>query len=866
MNPTVSPHLSLFTCSRLRLLLGLRSRSTVPERLQGVEPADFVECAGRSLPAYRFADLPPEWREVLMRLRDEAGFRDVTDLAQADLPAWQPSVPCDRFPPAALDRARRLREALLPFLMDEGDGLAETEGEFIRRGCAAYKAVFKHEISEASWQEAMRRTRLRDRFRREWTRLDIYLPDMPVPDNRPQFDFAASFGVEDLLKNGELTPEGKVILWVRACETVNRALQAGCKSGAARRMVCGMIVAAIPSIYSPQTRSAALTAEETRKRAVESVARTLANKLAAYDGSPESIADRRAEASGNFRAPVIGAPKFAEFRARLLAIAAKHGGGLDAAWRMGCREGWVPDEFLAHYKTRGQCPNILRRQMRDDVNKLRKRVVQAPRAAALAGNYIERIPDSGFSGEGFEADDLTPPVIFWEDTPDGLWVGQGQFIGWCDVRSAMWLGYALVTSNAYTAASIAVSLKKVILKHGKPENLRLERGIWERSRLITGGPKAAGEWNLRTGSENSRWISRDDPEALLAYLDRRDRSLPPVAETEYGLRRICPITHCYTPGAKTIERHFRTLQDEMQLLRGFTGRDPFKLKNERTYRNLALVRSGKAHPAEFFLSKAEVMAAYDKRLADLNETPRRGPKHRGLTPSQAWAEFMPSGGLHRISQDEACLLLTPKIPVHRTRNGIRVPVGNGGRGYNYKGAAWGPLPEDWKGFAYFDPESPESCAFTDADGKNPFVLEWAEGVRQFGETEAQMQKEQRLKSESDQYTRNLYRTTRPIFAETTARTKVTDPATAETIRLINTDKREIHARRREDNQQRRSSARKLAAVARQASSKEAEPRISSEQIDTLARVTPAEELSILADSFAAIARLESENPQPPETK
>ena len=100
---------------------------------------------------------------------------------------WQPPMPLDKISDAHIEGARKLRDALRPWLAQQHDtSLASKELEV--KGVADYARVFGHRITGRYWRELFARTVRRDNGAEDWNRLEIYLPERPAAKEAPSRD------------------------------------------------------------------------------------------------------------------------------------------------------------------------------------------------------------------------------------------------------------------------------------------------------------------------------------------------------------------------------------------------------------------------------------------------------------------------------------------------------------------------------------------------------------------------------------------------------------------------------------------------------------------------------------------------------
>jgi hypothetical protein len=143
-----------------------------------------------------------------------------------------------------------------------------------------------------------------------------------------------------------------------------------------------------------------------------------------------------------------------------------------------------------------------------------------------------------------------------------------------------------------------------------------------------------------------------------------------------GLRGLgLQFRHAKLPRGKVIERVFGLLQNYLESEPGYAGRDERHDKFERVQEQLSLVRRGKAHPQDFFLSEAEYLQRLGVIVHRYNNERQEGKYCPGLSPKEAFEKF--HGEEPRIRLKGSCrhLLATHKMRVRSGRNGISFRFG-----------------------------------------------------------------------------------------------------------------------------------------------------------------------------------------------
>ena len=174
---------SLFTAAQIGVCLGTSPQAARKALLDtpavGVRIIGGVEAAAWSL------DRLPE--SLGKRLDEEAaarGYRDTAALLADPQKQWQPALPLDKIADAHIGIARKLREALRPWLVKRHDTTLATKDREAG-GVADYARVFGHRITGRYWRELFARTVRRDSGAEDWNRLELYLPERPVTKESP---------------------------------------------------------------------------------------------------------------------------------------------------------------------------------------------------------------------------------------------------------------------------------------------------------------------------------------------------------------------------------------------------------------------------------------------------------------------------------------------------------------------------------------------------------------------------------------------------------------------------------------------------------------------------------------------------------
>ena len=464
---------------------------------------------------------------------------------------WQPAVPLAELSAAAVEKAGRLQRALRPVLERLND-LTGTEAEFEQAGVEHYRREVGHVISTRHWRRLLHRTCARDNGAEDWSRLEIYLDERPA--RRPAASAKVALVHHELtqviaaFKNpAQPTPQESEYLWLRALESFEQRANEGRAEKRARRELLSFLHDRAPFLAG--------TREGLRKQFERKLHRWLET-----NGDSKAVADGRRERSGNFRAPELSQAD----RDKLVGHAVLNTGGRVAqAYRELKREGELSEELTSHYLDNPSSKSYVPRHIRDGVKwdvAMLEDIHHGPRQAKLNGPHLERDWSNVFAGDWSQADDVTLPVYYYE--PDGkgwftLW--RGQCLLMIDLRTTRILGYALLSSRNYNSLAIRTLITRTCDDHGLPRcGFYFERGVWQSSKILAG-----------------------------------DKSAPLLLpETEKGLRDLgLKFVHSNLPRSKPVERTIGALQNLMERIPGYAGRDERHDRFERVQK----LKIGRAH-------------------------------------------------------------------------------------------------------------------------------------------------------------------------------------------------------------------------------------------------------------------------------
>ncbi|HWX17263.1 MAG TPA: hypothetical protein VNY07_11800, partial [Chthoniobacterales bacterium] len=548
MNPTEK---DVFTATQIAALLQ-RSKRRVLELLKDTSPSGTKIVHGNEARAWSKDVLP---KNILVALDDVAVRQKTTiDALLASPPLfWQPRYPLSQLCEEAIERASMLKRALAPTLARTSD-IALTSAEFEQLGVEDYRRASGHRISTRHWRRLLKRTLDRNGGAENWRRLEIYLDESPArkPElgRRVAFATTALRPLQDLISSfanpAEPTELEKEFLWIYAFEYYEGETERVGKSRAVKRATLKFLFENA-AFLGKSEKGIKVQFDRKLKRWIEG------------GRVPATIGDARK------RNPGRPTPKFSEQEERaLIAKALRSGGGLAQAWRESREKGLLGTRVSQHYTStparKSYVPGRIRKLITNKIKIVRDHH-RGPRQAKLNGAYINRDPSTFHAGDWFQADDCTLPNYYYTESDEGFALVRGQFLAMCDVRTTFILGYVLIPQRNYTAHHIRNLTTIVADTYGLPRRgFYYENGMWRTARLLHGR------------RDEINWF-----------------------QTEMGLRGLgLQFCHAKLPRGKVIERVFGLLQNHLESVPGYAGRDERHDKFERVQEQLSLVRRGKA--------------------------------------------------------------------------------------------------------------------------------------------------------------------------------------------------------------------------------------------------------------------------------
>lgn len=690
---TNSPSAHAFTAAEIAAAIG-RKRSSVGDMLARVPSTGVKIVSGNEARAWTVAALPPALRQAVNTLAKKLRCADGETALRQCAETWLPEIPLPECHSDCIQLARRLREALRASLNRQAaPGLSS--GELESLGIEDYRREFGRTITARHWRDLFARTLRRAGSVPDFERLEIYLPDKLKRAEAPAASNQALAGDSEFLLRDLVagfadvcnpTQRERESLWTVAMEEVERLHNSGESFNRATRIVRAELRAAAPFLAASPG----------------ALQKAFARKLSAWQasgGSAQSMGDARRNNTGNhdgFELPQEDLDCVIH-----LAVWQYHG-SIAAAWREAHRTKLLTQGTSFRYPlaaNKSHVPHKLREAIGPEVEMfmLMKR---GKRAVDELTPHVTRTYEALHSCQIFQGDDFTMPVYFW--IPDGRgWFNlvRGQCLLFIDFRSDKIIGWSLQPDPQYSSLVIRTLCTNIFSRICVPEMLYFERGIWQRSTLLTG---------------------RNHDGAL------------PFGEVVQGLREFgIKFKHAIRPRSKTVERVGGLLQDLMEGEPGYCGRDERRDLPERTKRAMQIVNSGKAQPHEHFHSFDQWNARLAELIATYNATAQQGRKLAGLSPNQAFDDFMNADNPPiQLGAELRYLLAHHKEEREIKPSGVSFRVGK--QLFRYYGSELGPFVGR-RALCWFDVENPDALVVTTLDRRNPVLVPRAQDVSAMAE-------------------------------------------------------------------------------------------------------------------------------------
>lgn len=735
----------------------------VRQRLANLEPRQKVLVQGQLTDAWALADFPSSIRHRLDKNVERFDYPDLERLLDFPHEQWSPEIPFAKIKPAQREKAGQLAQALAPLLN------ASAATSSISDLVTLARVQLPQTASNSTTRRIIERAIGRDRGAGEFDRPELYLPNSLTAAKVKQSAAPSKIPAKKLCDTErrlrmliDSQPSQDAIIWDTAFQEAQALIDGGQPAAAVKNSIAGVL-----------WNHTELAKSESALR------RNFNRKFSAWREAGQNVValkDRRADNAGR-PAPELSP----EIESKIIARALNCGGRLSQAWRELLNDDALPPVFSEFYglsTKKSQVPHRIRDRLAPQIARLKAEHI-GPREGQLRGPKVDRDWSGMPSGVQAQSDDCTLPVYFWIPDENGLPVTdpdngnkvlmtRGQFLPWIDTRTGFIYCFQLLPKPSYSSQDIMRGVIHLHDEYGLPEELYFERGIWERSLLISG----------------------------------RQSDMPSLADRAFGLADLgIKVIHALDPSAKIVERVLGSLQNWMERERGYCGRDERRDCPEQVAKALREVRNGKAHPPQYFYSYQEWMQRLVAICNAYNDEPQQGKRLQGMSPRQAYYKYLESP---MVQLGEArYLLANHRREVTVSPHGVRISIGQ--NKFLYTSEATGRL-QGQRVLAWYDLEDNSHITITDLKGRNPVnvplstVPAWRATDEEL--SQAIGQKNAHRRAIKQQY-RSLKKDHPEEFAHRQKRAVVTDPETAELGREIEAQREAAKAAERQQARQQR---------------------------------------------------------------
>jgi hypothetical protein len=685
---SASPH---FTAARIAEVLG-KSARVVRRWLSVITPDGEMMVRGNLASAWKVESLPAHVIQELTATANAKGFRSIDNLLSDRCDAWQPEIPWNEICSDQQAEAITLQRALLPMIQRRNEaGLAVADFEAL--GVQAYQRETGREITRERWGYIFNRTIQRDAGAGQFHRPELFLngnlrkalPAKSIGDNDSDFEplnlCVAGF-------HNQTEPSGEEIdaLWIEAVELFLE-LRENEKPKKLKRRLLDFLSCRAPFLAANPN---ALRVNFDRKlKAFE-----------ASKGDETALLDGRELKRGEKRAPEFPQDDIDRIAwhsarncgdrttqaVRELASAGERSGlsalTLDTITRPAKSKSYVNRRLFStvHPEVKAIAPFLLGKKAKDDAT------------PALQRDYSKL-----HSMDVLTADDFTMPVYMFVPDGKGWWIlTRGQCLLMIDVRSLKIIEFSLQPERSYNSLVIRTLMNHTCRAWGLPRAWYFENGIWRNAHLVKGPPR---EW-----SEGKSW-----------------------GEIKPGWARLgVKFIHAKKARSKPAELVGGLLQNLMERMPGYCGRDERRDCPEETKKNKLAVEARRIEPHGLFLSFDAWYSELERLVNVYNNNIQDGRILRGLSPEQAFESFWPVGN-EPVKFDASCWHLLAHYVSERAVgvDGISFKIGN--QLYNYRDENSSSL-RGRSVLAWFDPEYPDLLGVTDKHGRDPRLIQRSKAV------------------------------------------------------------------------------------------------------------------------------------------
>lgn len=713
----------VFTAARFAKALS-SSKQNVHFQLRGTPPDHELAVNGNLAKAWKLESLPASLLRKLTAIAEKRGCRNLAELLVQSFDRYESKLPLAHIAPKALAKARKLQQSLADVLRIYEDRNLP-RAEMAKRGLAGYERCFGHRISDRHWRTLFKRVISRDNGARDWSRLELYLEEAPPRISRRDAVAVARERSLDILEEcltsvaglSTLNVRQKVYVWTKACDE----LQAGIE---AKRNEKKMKRAIVKSLLS----TGLLGADP------KTIRRNLNRQWSKYLKNHGTLVDGRSARDQRRKLPDEDANVL---KARILEC----GGRVSQAFREVRDNGELSAETLsrtiANPVAKSYVPARIRRAIgnRRQVGALLT-LHRSARDFEMTSAHNVRDYSGLFAGDSYQADDCTCPVYYWEPDPsttNGYRIVRGQLILLIDERTLLALGFALHSERNYNARIIRALITHVHDEWGLPRRrFYFERGLWQSAKILTGEKRPTG-FDV------------------------------PFHEMEMGLREFgIAFVHAKYPRGKVIERVLGLIQNEMERLPGYVGRDERVDRYDRVQQKIDRANTGQVHPSEFLMNRDGWLTKLTVLFDKYNSERRSGRILQGMSSLEAWNYLQPAEGQVHLGAKARVLLAEHRLKMRVQRNGIVLRPSLGGG--TYCGEATG-LFRGKDVLVWINPEDLSAIGITSLDRKEgPFSVARLEPLPTIDATSEQLATSAAQINAHNEATRTAYRLISPQLA------------------------------------------------------------------------------------------------------
>lgn len=666
-----------FTATQIAVALGKTPRS-VRRQLESLTPAGVKIVNGNETSVFALGQLPENLRTQIEDVARRLNYRNAAALLSAPRKKWMPALPLDQIADKDIQAATKLREALLPSLIQRHDANLST-AEMEARGVEDYRRVFGNQITGRYWRKLFRRTISRDNGAEEWNRLEIYFHER----------LKRKAMLADIVPDTLVSEFAEIEGYIEACGDPHAPSEMECRGVwtlAFRKYTSLVNIGESEKRASRQVRAYLFSRAKFLAASRDALLKAFDRKLEAFKNAgndPKALRDGREDNGDRFSLPEN------DRDALVHRAVFYYRGDIAPAWRDLLKGGFSP-EVVSRYAGRAADKSHVSASVMDSIApevEILTVMHRGKRAFDAIKGHVTRSYDGIASLRCISGDDFTLNTYFF--VPDGKgWfqLTRGQVILFIDFRSLRILGWALEPRRSYSSLTIRSLCTHVFGEFGVPEVLYFERGLWKHAALLKG---------------------KTDPFDF--------------TEISQGLREFgIKFIHAIRPRTKTVERVGGMFQDIAEAEPGYCGRDERCDAPESLRRQMAEVQARKVHPSKNFYSWEQWNQRIGQLVDQYNGEVQQGHILAGMSPEQAFEKYLSKDNPPmQFSAVLRYLLAHDKRLEHVTMNGVTIQIGK--QKFNYRGQEIAHLVGR-EVLAWFDPENPETIVVTNPDRTNPICV------------------------------------------------------------------------------------------------------------------------------------------------